>query len=202
MGATGTPSRVRTPQIALVMTDITDPGPTPGQSSLPVRTVVLTGLRAVGTAVALVAIYYLLPLDHTSTWIAATTLVLGLVALIALLIFQVRSIITSPFPGLRALEALATSLPLFLLLFSSTYLVMAAASISNFGEKLTHTDALYFTVTTFTTTGFGDIAAKSEVTRLLVTGQMVVDLVILGIGAKVILGAVTRGRQHHSAGTE
>ena len=201
MGATGTPSRVGTPQIALVMTDITDPGPTPGQSSLPVRTVVLTGLRAVGTTVALVAIYYLLPLDHTSTWIATTTLVLGLVALIALLIFQVRSIMTSPFPGLRALEALATSLPLFLLLFSSTYLVMAAASISNFGEKLTHTDALYFTVTTFTTTGFGDIAAKSEVTRLLVTGQMVVDLVILGIGAKVILGAVTRGRQHHSAGT-
>ena len=118
------------------MTDITDPGPTPWQSSLPVRTVVLTGLRAVGTAVALVAIYYLLPLDHTSIWIAATTLVLGLVALIALLIFQVRSIITAPFPGLRALEALATSLPLFLLLFSSTYLVMAAASISNFGEKL------------------------------------------------------------------
>jgi voltage-gated potassium channel len=184
------------------MTDVTDPGPTPWQSSSPVRTIVLSGLRAVGTTAALVAIYYLLPLDHTSIWIAATTLVLGLLALIALLIFQVRSIITAPFPGLRALEALATSLPLFLLLFSSTYLVMAAASISNFGEKLTHTDALYFTVTTFTTTGFGDIAAKSEGTRLLVTGQMVVDLVILGIGAKVILGAVTRGRQHQSAGTE
>jgi voltage-gated potassium channel len=200
--ATATASRVGAPQIALVMTDITDPGPTPGQSSSPVRTVVLTGLRAVGTTGALVAIYYLLPLDHTSTWIAATTLVLGLVALIALLIFQVRSIIKSQFPGLRALEALATSLPLFLLLFSSTYLVIAAASISNFGEKLTHTDALYFTVTTFTTTGFGDIAAKSQGTRLLVTGQMIIDLIIFGIGAKVILGAVTRGRQQQSAGTQ
>jgi hypothetical protein len=76
----------------------------------------------------LVAIYYLLPLDHTSTWIAATTLVIGLVAFIALVIFQVRSIIRSRFPGLRAVEALATSLPLFLLLFSATYLVMATVS--------------------------------------------------------------------------
>ena len=156
---------------------------------------VRTGLRAGATTAALVAIYYLLPLDHTSTWIAATTLVIGLVAFIALVIFQVRSIIRSRFPGLRAVEALATSLPLFLLLFSATYLVMAAVSASNFGQKLTHTDALYFTVTVFTTVGFGDITAKSEGARLLVTAQMMADLVVLGIGAKIILGAVTRGRQ-------
>ena len=116
-------------------------------------------------------------------------------AFIALVSFQVRSIIQSRFPGLRAVEALATSLPLFLLLFSGTYVVMAAVSASNFGEKLTHTDALYFTVTVFTTVGFGDITAKSEGTRLLVTGQMAAELIILGIGAKIILGAVTRGRQ-------
>ena len=158
---------------------------------------VLGVLRALGTTAALVVIYYLLPLDHTSTWIAATTLIIGLVAFIALLGFQVRWIIRSRFPGLRAVEALATSLPLFLLLFSGTYVVMAAISASNFGEKLTHTDALYFTVTVFATVGFGDITAKSEGARLLVTGQMVTDLIILGIGAKIILGAVTRGRQQH-----
>ena len=67
---------------------------------------------------------------------------------------------------------------------------------------LTHTDALYFTVTVFTTVGFGDITAKSEGARLLVAGQMVTDLIIIGIGAKIILGAVTRGRrrQPHNAG--
>jgi hypothetical protein len=53
----------------------------------------------------------------------------------------------------------------------------------NFGQKLTHTDALYFTVTVFTTVGFGDVTAKSDGTRLLVTAQMVADLIILGIGA-------------------
>ena len=74
-------------------------------------------------------------------------------------------------------------------------MVMATASASNFGEKLTHTDALYFTITVFTTVGFGDITAKTEGARLLVTGQMIVDLIILGIGAKIILGVVKRGRQ-------
>ena len=59
-------------------------------------------LRAVGSTAALVAIYYLLPLDHSSTWVAATMLVIGLVALIALVAFQVRWIVTSPFPGLRS----------------------------------------------------------------------------------------------------
>jgi hypothetical protein len=143
----------------------------------------------------MVTIYYLLPLDHSSTGTAATELVIGLVAFIALVILQVRWIIRSGFPGLRAVEALATSLSLFLLLFSGAYVVMAAASASNFGEKLSHSDALYFTVTVFTTVGFGDITAKSEGARLVVTLQMIADLIFLSIGVKVILGAVTRGRR-------
>ena len=74
----------------------------------------------------------------------------------SLVVFQVRWIITSRFPGLRGVQALATSIPLFLLLFASTYVVMATISASNFSEPLTHTDALYFTVTVFSTVGFGD----------------------------------------------
>jgi ion channel len=178
------------------MIDSTGPVPgIPGEIRAPVLAMVRSGLRALGTTTALVAVYYLLPLDHTPTWIAASTLIIGLVAFIALVIFQVRWIVRARFPGLRAVESLATSLSLFLLLFSGAYVVMAAYSESNFGEKLTHTDALYFTVTVFATVGFGDITAKSEGARLLVTGQMATDLIIVGIGAKIILGAVTRGRQ-------
>ena len=152
-------------------------------------------LRALATTVALVTLYYLLPLDHSTRWLAITMLVIGLVALIGLISFQVRTIVASPFPGLRAVEALATSLPLFLLLFASTYVVMGAIASSSFNQPMTHTNALYFTVTVFATVGFGDITAKTETARLLVTGQMIVDLIILGIGARVILGAVQRGRQ-------
>jgi hypothetical protein len=128
-------------------------------------------------------------------------LVIGLALLIVLITFQVRSIIASPYPGLRALEALATSVPLFLLLFASTYVVLATIGASNFSQPMTRTNGLYFTVTVFATVGFGDITAKTEAARLLVTGQMIVDLVILGLGARVILGAVTRSRQRQPQDT-
>jgi voltage-gated potassium channel len=152
-------------------------------------------LRVVGSIAVLVALYYVLPLDHSSTGGAVTILVIGLVVFIGLVALQVRWIIRSPFPGLRAVEALATSIPLFLLLFASSYVVMAAISASNFGGRLTHTDGLYFAVTVFSTVGFGDITAKTQAARLVVTGQMIADLVILGLAIKIIVGAVSRGRQ-------
>jgi hypothetical protein len=142
-----------------------------------------------------VAIYYLLPLDHSSTVVASIVLVIGLVALIALIGIQARSISRTPFPVLRAVESLGTSVPLFILLFASTYLVMASISHSNFNQPLTHTDSLYFTVSVFATVGFGDIVAKTESARLIVTGQMISDVVIIGVGVKVIIESVKRARQ-------
>ena len=178
------------------MTDSTATPPDAPQQAQPQPWMIVRGLlRALASTVALVALYYLLPLDHSTRWLAITMLVIGLVALIGLIAFQVRTIIVSPFPGLRAVEALATSIPLFLLLFASTYVVMGAIAANSFNQPMTRTDALYFTVTVFATVGFGDITAKTETARLLVTGQMIVDLIILGIGARVILGAVQRGRQ-------
>jgi hypothetical protein len=156
-------------------------------------------LRAAGSAAAMVALYYLLPLDHSSTPTAVTILIVGLVAFTALVAFHVRSIVRSPFPQLRAIEALAINISLFLLLFAATYVVLATISASNFGEHLSHTDGLYFAVTVFSTVGFGDITAKTETARLVVTGQMIADLIILGVAVKIILGAVKRGRQRQTA---
>ena len=153
-----------------------------------------TVLRVAGSVAVLVALYYLLPLDHASAPAAITILVIGLAAFIALVAFQVRLIIRSPFPGLRAAEAMATSAPLFLLLFAGTYVVLAELSASSFGGHLSHTDGLYFTVTVFSTVGFGDITAKTETARLLVTGQMIADLIILGLAIKVLVGAVRRSQ--------
>ena len=177
----------------------------PGSAAQPGATaprsmIVRALLRGAGSTIALVAIYYLLPLDRSSTWAAVTMLAIGLVAFVALVAVQIRSIVTSPFPGLRAVEALGTSLPLFLLLFASTYVVMETISASSFSEPLARTDALYFTVSVFTTVGFGDITAKTEAARLVVTGQMITDLVVLGIGVRVIVAAVRRGQQQRQAG--
>jgi voltage-gated potassium channel len=153
-----------------------------------------TLLRVTGSAAALIAAYYLLPLDHSSTPAAVTMLLAGLAAFVALIAFQVRLIIRSRFPGLRAAEALGISVPFFVLLFASTYVVLGAISAGNFGDRLSHTDGLYFAVTVFSTVGFGDITAKTQTARLVVTGQMITDLIILGLAIKIIVGAVKHGR--------
>ncbi len=184
------------------MTDSPGHGPDAGSTARPrVRIVVQALLRAAGSTTALVVIYYLLPLNHSSTWAAVTILITGLALLIGLVAFQVHSIVRSPFPGLRAVEALATSVPLFLLLFAATYVVLVTISAGNFSEPMSRTDAIYFTVTVFATVGFGDITAKTEVARLVVTGQMISDLVIIGLGVRVIVGAVQRGRRRQPEGS-
>ena len=59
--------------------------------------------------------------------------------------------------------------------------------------------AMYFTVTVFSTVGFGDITAKSDLARTLVTIQMLVNLVVIGLVAKVIFGAVDTGLKKRTA---
>jgi voltage-gated potassium channel len=86
------------------------------------------------------------------------------------------------------------------LLFASTCVVMSATAASSFSEPTTHTDALYFTVTVFATVGFGDITARTDTARLLVTVQMIIDLIITGIGVRVIVGAVQPGRRRQPHG--
>jgi voltage-gated potassium channel len=93
--------------------------------------------------------------------------------------------------------------PLFLLLFASAYFAMARTSPASFStHSLTRTDALYFTVTAFSTVGFGDITAVSQQARLVVTAQMLLDLLVLGLGIRVFLGAVQRARQQPPPATD
>ena len=122
----------------------------------------------------------------------AARILVGLLVFAGITVWQVRAIAGARYPGLRAAEALGFILPLYLLLFASTYFVMERASAANFTQPLTRTDALYFSVTVFTTVGFGDIAAKSETARVVLIVQMLADLALLGAGARVLLGAVNQ----------
>jgi voltage-gated potassium channel len=162
------------------------------------RLIIRAVLRGVATTAVLVVLYYLLPLDRPWDTDTAVRLLIGLLVFAGLMVWQVRAIIGARYPGLRAAEALGVIIPLYLLLFASTYFVMERASAANFTEPLTRTDALYFSVTVFTTVGFGDISAKSETARIALIVQMLADLALLGAGARVLLGAVRRGQQRRT----
>lgn len=158
------------------------------------RLVAVATLRGVLTAVVLVTLYYLLPLDADARASTVLKLTIGFVVFVGLMTWQLRAIAQSDNPGLRALEGILLAVPLFLLLFASAYYMMSRSDETNFTEQLARTDALYFTVTMFSTVGFGDVSARTETARLVVTAQMMLDLVILGLGVRLLLNAVQRGR--------
>lgn len=154
---------------------------------------VVTIARAVLVAVGLVTAYYLLPLDERGTAGASALLVCGLLAVLLVFGWEVRVIASSPHPRLKAVEALAATLVLFLVLFAGAYYLLERSTPGSFSEPLTRTDALYFTLTTFSTVGYGDITAHSQTGRVLTMLQMAGGLLLVGVAARVLASAVQAG---------
>jgi voltage-gated potassium channel len=163
------------------------------------RLVVRGLLRASLTATVLVVLYFTLPLTGSLDGSAAVRLVAGLLVFAGVITWQVRAVLRSPYPGLRAIEALAAAIPLFLLVFATAYLRMADADAGAFSEPLSRTDALYFAITVFSTVGFGDITPKTDLTRVATMVQMLGDLLVVGLVLRLMVGAVKAGRRRRAA---
>ncbi|HEX8867629.1 MAG TPA: potassium channel family protein, partial [Lentzea sp.] len=106
--------------------------------------------------------------------------------------WQVRAIARSARPMWQGVQALALVIPLFLLMFANACFLLARHQPGSFNVGLSRTDALYFVVTVFATVGFGDIVPVSQLARVVVTAQMIGDLLVLGVALKVVLLAVRR----------
>lgn len=146
-------------------------------------------LRSLVVAILLFVAYYTLPMNRPEKS-GVVVLVVGIAVLALVLAWQVRAIMGSPYPRLRAFEALTIGIPLLLIVFASAYYLIQNADATSFTQPLSKTDALYFTITVFATVGFGDITAKAELARILVSIQMMFDLAVFGFVAKLIFGAV------------
>ncbi|MFF8942777.1 potassium channel family protein [Streptomyces sp. NPDC014864] len=169
----------------------------PGQRDArprPSHRAALTSLvRSASITTAFVLAYYLLPMDQESTLRTTTILVGGLLGVGLVFGWEVRVIARSPHPRLRAVEAFATTLSMFLLLFASAYYLVERGIPGTFSESLTRTDALYFALTTFATVGYGDIVAVTQMGRVMAMLQMVGGLLLVGLAARVLTAAVETG---------
>ena len=159
------------------------------------RRIAVAAVRPALSVTALVTVYYLVPMDRPAGAGAFAFLAAGLAAVVGVVIWQLRAILRSPHPVAQGVQALALAIPLFLLVFASAYHLLATDVPGSFNQPLTRTDALYFTVTVFATVGFGDIVAVSQQARIVVTVQMVGDLLVLGVVLRLLLGAVQQRRQ-------
>jgi Ion channel len=156
-------------------------------------------LRVLGGSAIVFLLYFTLPFSNVEDSSAWVVLAILLTVIVALMVWQVRAIIDSNNPRLRAVEALAVSIPLLLVSFSTVHFLMGQSNPAAYTEPLTRIDSLYFTITVLSTVGFGDISAVSQSARIVVAVQMLVNILVLGVGVRVILGAVEVGRERAAA---
>lgn len=155
--------------------------------------------RTTVTVTLLLTVYYAAPLDRPADARILLWLAVGLVALAVAITWQARAIAVSDMPRLRAVEVAAVALPALLVLYASVYAVMSHDDPAGFSEGLGRTDALYFTMTVFTTVGFGDIAPVAEGARIITMTQMLVGILTVGLAGKLLLGAVEHAVRRNAA---
>lgn len=168
------------------------------------RELVVASLRAALSTGVLLAAYFLLPLTthdhHTRPTLSdvGTLLRLGVAVaiFITVLTLEIRAITKAKHPMLRAGVAMAVVIPLFLLFFAWIYLTMSTSNPGTFHgpfhPSMDRVTALYFTVTIFSTVGFGDITPASDLARIATAIQMLADLAVIAIVIRLILGVATR----------
>ncbi|MFJ8040575.1 potassium channel family protein [Kitasatospora sp. NPDC096147] len=150
----------------------------------PARRFDLVGLLyGVGGAVLLLTAYFLVPLGvfgphhPVPSWLTFT----GALCLLALFLLREIRREYLGLPGRPAMAILLLS-ALTLVVFSSTYYALAG----EFSGLATRIDALYFTVVTLATVGFGDVTPTGQSARVVVMLQILYTLVFLTAGATTV----------------
>lgn len=161
-----------------------------------IKPVLVTVARMIFSTWAVFICYYALPVQTQPQKSDLPYLALHIAVFAVIVVVQIPVIVRSRHPGLRAIESTVLTILIFLTLFARLYYSAALTDPHSFNEMLTRTKALYFTVTIFATVGFGDIVATTDATQVLVTIQILLNLVVLGVVIKVLLSAGSRGMEH------
>ena len=162
------------------------------------RTIVLAVVRSLVVVILIVVAYFTLPFTQPLGAGPVAGVVIGLILVATILTLQIRATMQSPYPGMRAFQSLASSGPFFLILFATAHYLIGRSSTHSYSQTMTRLDALYFTLTVFTTVGFGDIAPVSELARIVTIMQMIGDLLLIFVIVRVLFGAVKVGIERRS----
>lgn len=155
-------------------------------------------LRMLLSIALLVGVYVLAPPKDVAEGTLGAGLILAALLLAALVAWELYRTLRDPYPEVRAATGLMVLVVAVVVVFALIYASISAGDPAAFTEPLTKEDAVYFTVTTLSTTGFGDITAVSQGARWVVTGQMLFDLVLLVGLARVFILAAKVGRSRRS----
>ena len=158
------------------------------------RMIAMALLRMLLSIGILIAVFVIVPPDDIANGRFGIGLFTAFVLLAALVAWEMYRTLNDPVPEVRAATSLLVLVTAIVILFALAYAGMSSANPDAFTEPLGKSDAVYFAVTTLSTTGFGDITALSEPARWVVTTQMLFDLVLLVGLARVFMLVAKAGK--------
>ena len=152
-------------------------------------------VRSALTVLGLLALYAVIPVpgQREPLWFTVLMALVGLIMLAWAFITLAQRAQRSTQDTAIRLEALVAVLYAFVVFLSLIYLGLASKP-GQFDELHTRIDALYFTMSTIATVGFGDVHATGQVSRVVVTIQIFLDLIFVGLVARIILPTLARQR--------
>ncbi len=145
---------------------------------------------------ALIFLYFVVPVTRD---VEETNVVRGVTALVTLgvlalaVVYQLRLHVDD---NSRRLDGLIVVIVLVMVVFSFSFYVLEQHDPTQFVSMETRLDALYFTMASAATVGFGDVHAAGQFARGLVLAQMIFNVVFIGTAVALLS---TRIRQVASA---
>jgi hypothetical protein len=157
------------------------------------RDLPLAWLRDVGPVVVMVVAYFLLPLHLLGAErpeLSWTLFALALGTVTAMMLREIRAVLLD-LPYARPGVTIPLLMIASILVFAAAYGAIARESAEFHGLR-TRVDALYFTVATVATVGYGDITARGQAARIMVMGQITYSFVFLTAAATALSRRVRR----------
>jgi voltage-gated potassium channel len=145
-------------------------------------------LRLGGACGLAVVVYFVVPASPrlpASAIVLRSLAAVGALVLLALgVVWQLRRSMEHGFD--HRIDGLVVFLVIVVMAFSLGFYLMSAQNPDQLEGVSTRVDALYFTMSTLTTVGYGDAYAKGQAARVLVVVQMVFNLVLVATAAAVL----------------
>lgn len=152
-------------------------------------------VRNFAAVVCALFVYYGVPLD----------LEIGPVGLIGIALFlvgvgglgwlttrRIRHLLARPETTGRQVDGILLLLTVMIVFFALSYYLLDQRDPGQFDGIETRTDALYYTVVTLGTVGYGDVHATGQAARVVTMVQIVFDLVVVGVLLAVGTTSITR----------
>lgn len=133
------------------------------------------------SAIGLLVAYYAVPVtwggSAAAIGISLAMTTAGLVLLASMMVLEVQHVRRGG-PG-RSDRVVAMMLMLLIVAFSMCFYLLNQSAPDEIAGLHTRTDALYFTLSTMATVGYGDVHATGQIARAMVCGLIVFSAVVV-----------------------